>query len=54
MRYHDYRGAMRELLASILTGVSRADLLRDSDARRAAMCAIAAHCPFVDLIDALN
>lgn len=53
-RYHDYRGAMRELLASILTGVSRAGLLSDGAALRAAMCDIAAHYPFVDLIYTLD
>lgn len=49
-RYHECQHAIRELLASILTGIGRSDLFRDPAAMREAMCDIASRYPFVDLL----
>lgn len=52
--YHEYRDAIRELLASILTGVGQSRLFEDQNAMREAICHIGEHYPFVDLIYTLD
>ena len=49
-RYHECSHAIRELLASILTGIGRSDLFSDETSMREAMCDIATRYPFVDLL----
>jgi len=53
-RYHEYRDAIRELLASILTGISHDRLFREPAAQREAMCDIHRHYPFVELLYTLD
>lgn len=53
-RYHECHTAIRELLASILTGIGRSDLFTQPLAMREAMCHIAARYPFVDLLYTLD
>jgi len=53
-RYHEYRDAIRELLASILTGIGHDRLLREPAAQREAMCDIHRHFPFVELLYTLD
>ena len=48
-RYHEYRSAIRELLASILTGVAQTRLFQDNKSMQEVMCHISEHYPFVDL-----
>ncbi len=49
-RYHECHSAIRELLASILTGIGRSALFSDAAAMREAMCQIATRYPFVDML----
>lgn len=49
-RYHECHSAIRELLASILTGIGRSALFRETAAMREAMCHIATRYPFVDML----
>ena len=49
-RYHECQHAIRELLASILTGIGRSDLFSEPGAMREAMCDISSRYPFVDLL----
>jgi len=53
-RYHDYRIAIRELLGSILTGISHDQLFTEPTALREAMCDISRHFPFVSLLFTLD
>jgi hypothetical protein len=53
-RYHEYRNAIHELLGSILTGVSDNRLFTDEKALRQALCDIAEHYPFVDMLFTLD
>jgi len=53
-RYHEYRGAVRELLASMLTGIAETRLLGDPDAQRKAMYSLAQHYPFSELLYVLD
>lgn len=53
-RYHEYRVAIRELLGSILTGISHNRLFTEPAALSDAMCDIAAHFPFVSLLFTLD
>jgi hypothetical protein len=53
-RYHEYRSAIHELLGSILTGVSEIRLFTDERALRQALCDIAEHYPFVDMLFTLD
>jgi len=53
-RYHEYREALRELLGSILSGISHAHLFTETDALRRAMCDIVGHFPFVSLLYTLD
>lgn len=53
-RYHEYRAAIRELLASILTGVGQSQLFEDDRSLRQAMCHMSEHYPFVDLLYTLD
>lgn len=52
--YHEYRNAIRELLASILTGVIQSRLFQDEKSMYEAICHIAEHYPFVDLLYTLD
>lgn len=49
-RYHECHAAIRELLASILTGIGQSSLFKEPAAMHEAMCHIAPHYPFVDLL----
>ncbi len=49
-RYHECHSAIRELLASILTGIGQSALFKEPSAMREAMCQIAPRYPFVDLL----
>ncbi len=53
-RYHEYRGAIRELLASIVTGIADRRLLGDEERMRQAMGWLSQNYPFVDLIYSLD
>ena len=53
-RYHEYRVAIRELLGSILTGISQERLFADRTALREAMCDVSGHYPFVSLLYTLD
>lgn len=53
-RYHEYREAIRELLASIVTGVGDNRLCTEEGALADAIVAIAEHYPFVDHIYLLD
>ncbi len=53
-RYHEYRDAIRELLASMVTGVAEAALYDDAAAQRKAIRCLAAHFPFVELLFTLD
>jgi len=53
-RYHEYRDAVKELLASMVTGVAEASLYDDPASQRDAMCLLARHYPFVDILFTLN
>ena len=49
-RYHECRAAIREMLASILTGIGQSALFKEPAAMREAMCHLAPRYPFVDLL----
>ena len=53
-RYHEYRDAIRELLGSILTGISHSNLYTEPAALPAAMCDVSRHYPFVALLYTLD
>lgn len=53
-RYHQYCGAIRELLSSILTGAATAKVFQDEARIDEAMRDICAHYPFVDVIYTLD
>jgi hypothetical protein len=53
-RYHEYREALRELLGSILTGISHGRLFTEAGGLHAAMCDIQRHYPFVSLLYTLD
>lgn len=53
-RYHEYRDAIRELLGSILTGVSHGRLYTEPATLREAMCDVTQHYPFVSLLYTLD
>lgn len=53
-RYHEYRIAIRELLGSILTGISHDRLFTEPNALREAMCDVTRHFPFVSLLFTLD
>lgn len=53
-RYHEHRKAIRELLASILTGITHDRLFSDPGALQHAIGEIAEHYPFVDLLYTLD
>lgn len=53
-RYHEFRTAIRELLASILSGIDHPSLFSDETALKKAMCDIRKYYPFVDLIYTLD
>ena len=53
-RYHEYRVAIRELLGSILTGISHNRMFTEPAALREAMCDVARHYPFASLLFTLD
>ena len=53
-RYHEYRETLRELLASILTGIADPRLLEDEAKQKKAIKCIQDRYPFVDLFYSLN
>jgi hypothetical protein len=53
-RYHEYRDAIRELLASIVTGVGDKRLCAEDNALAEAISSITEHYPFVDHIYLLD
>lgn len=53
-RYHDYRSAIKALLASILTGIDHPSLFVEEEFLRLAMCEVSEKYPFVKLIYTLD
>ncbi|MEO7558497.1 MAG: PDC sensor domain-containing protein [Gammaproteobacteria bacterium] len=53
-RYREHREGIRELLASILSGVAAPELIGDAAGLRRAMQSLAAHYPFADLLYTLD
>ena len=53
-RYHEYRDTIRELLASMVTGVAEASLYDDAALQRKAVRCLAQHFPFVDMLFTLD
>jgi hypothetical protein len=53
-RYHEYRGMIRELMQSILTGLADIRLFEDSDKVHEALEALFNHYPFMDLVYTLD
>lgn len=53
-RYHQYHGALSELLSSILTGMGDTELLVNGEARHKAMNCVVTHYPFVELLYLLD
>ena len=53
-RYHEYRVAIRELLGSILAGISHPCLFNEPNALRTALCDVTRHYPFVSLLFTLD
>lgn len=53
-RYHEYRGAIRELLGSILTGIDQTRLCDDPASFATTLSAIREHYPFVELLYTLD
>lgn len=52
--YHEYRGALQELLGSIVTGVEDYRLLDDEDLQREVMDTLLEHYPFFDMLYVLD
>jgi len=53
-RYHDYRGAIHELLQSIITGIAGNDLLLDETNLQSSICTTSRNYPFVDILFTLD
>jgi len=53
-RYHEYHDAIRELLASIMTGVDHPALFSNENDLKSAMCDVKKYYPFVELIYTLD
>ena len=53
-RYHQYRGAIHELIESLMTGIMRNRLLDDESERHRAMKCLSEKYPFVDLLYILD
>jgi hypothetical protein len=53
-RYHEYRNALRELLASIVTGIADERIWNDRQAQQQCLRSLAEHYPFVDLLFLLD
>lgn len=53
-RYHEHHGAVRELLASLLTGIAELRLLDHTDVRQQAMQSLARRYPFSELLYTLD
>lgn len=53
-QYHDNRSAIRELMASMLTGIADARLLYDEESQRRTLDCLSAQFPFVELLYTLD
>ena len=53
-RYHEFQSAIRELLASIISGIAEQRLLTDDQKRNKSVQALSVHYPFIDLLYTLN
>lgn len=53
-RYHESRGAIHELLQSIITGVAGNDLLSDEANLQSSICTTSRNYPFVDILFTLD
>ncbi|MEW6765695.1 MAG: PDC sensor domain-containing protein [Pseudomonadota bacterium] len=53
-QYHEYRQPIRELLASIITGVGDASLMNDQEAQRKALISVRERYPFVQILYVLD
>jgi len=53
-RYHDYRGAIHDLLESIITGIGSEELLGNDEKLNKVLCDISGHYPFVDILFTLD
>jgi len=53
-RYHDYRGALHDLLQSIITGIASSELINNPPKINQSLCDISRHYPFVDLLFTLD
>lgn len=53
-RYHEFREPIRELLASIITGVTDSSLLHDQEAQRKALLSVRERYPFVQILYVLD
>ena len=53
-RYHDYRGAISELLRSIITGIAGKQLLGDYEKLNKILCDTSRYYPFVDILFTLD
>ena len=53
-RYHEHGAAIRELLASMLTGIAEPSMLTNHNAQCEALAALAKHYPFVHLLYTLD
>ncbi|NOY63632.1 MAG: general glycosylation pathway protein [Gammaproteobacteria bacterium] len=53
-RYHDYHAAIKELMASIVTGIADDNLMSDKEARCRAMNTLNEQYPFVDMLYILD
>lgn len=53
-RYHEYKHALRELTASILTGIAEPALLESEQNLRDTFHSVAGHYPFMALIYTLD
>ncbi len=53
-RYHEYRGAIQELLASMIIGIADERLLNDAESQGKSIQCLAQYYPFVDLLYVLD
>lgn len=53
-RYHEYKDALREILASIVTGIADEGLLGNDEQLRVAMERVVSHYPFVEMVYTLD
>ncbi|MGD9889481.1 MAG: PDC sensor domain-containing protein [Halothiobacillaceae bacterium] len=53
-RYHEYRTPIRELLKSIITGITDSELISNQDGQRQAMVSVRERYPFVQILYVLD